>query len=72
MEKKIKMYKGTETLNKNRILHDPAIINYLLGLDVPIYIIRERNNIDNYFAIAGRNIDKELKNYYKEKKENGK
>lgn len=61
----MKMYKGTKKLNPNRVLHDPALINYLFGLDVPIYIIRERNNIDNYFAIAGRNIDEELKEWEK-------
>ena len=65
MGKKIKMYKTDNPVefNKNRILHDPAIMNYLFDLDIPVYIIRERNNVDNYFGIAGRNIDKELKEW---------
>jgi hypothetical protein len=59
------MYKtdNPTKLNPNRIIHDPALINYLFEKGVPIYIIKERNNIDNYFAIAGREIDKELKEY---------
>jgi len=63
--KKIKMYKtdNPTTLNKNRILHDPAVINYLYGLGVPIYIIREKDNTDNYFGIAGEEITDKLKMY---------
>lgn len=59
------MYKtdNPTELNKNRIIHDPAIINYLFSLDVPIYIIRERNNVDNYFAIAGEDVTDKLNDY---------
>lgn len=65
MGKKIKMYKTDNPveLNKNRVIHDPAIINYLFSLDVPIYIIRERNNVDNYFAIAGEDVTDKLNDY---------
>lgn len=54
------MYKGTETLNPNRILHDPAIINYLLDLDVPIYKLSYK---DKWFCIAGEEITDKLNKY---------
>lgn len=62
MMKKIKQYKTDNPidLNRNRIIKDPAIINYLFGLGVPLYVIRERNNTDNYFAIAGVEVTEYL------------
>ncbi len=62
MSKKIKQYKtdNPTELNKNRIIRNPEIINYLFALGIPLYMIRERNNIDNYFAIAGVDITDKL------------
>ncbi|GEM_PF-6561413 len=62
MPKKIKQYKpdNTEPININRVIKDPAIINYLHALGVPLYMIRERNKKDSYFAIAGVDVTEYL------------